>query len=325
METGLVKVEQPIAEALALELVPLIQRAEAQRLSARSKNTEKAYASDWRDWSAWCGERGFPALPAESPTVRLYLADRSERLKVSTLERRLIAIRVAHRQAGQPDPTAHVAVLAQWKGIRRQLRTRQKEAPALTTAHMRKIATTQPAGLLGARDRALLLLGFFGAFRRSELVALDVAAVRFEARGAYVTVEKSKTDQEGEGLGKVIPLGKPGTCPVKALREWIRLAGVTEGPLFRRVDRHGNLLEGRLSDKAVDRAVKRAAARAGLEDPERFSGHSLRAGFVTSAAAAGARDTAIMRQTGHRTHAMIAKYTREESAWADPAAALLGL
>jgi integrase len=184
---------------------------------------------------------------------------------------------------------------------------------------------TLPEGLLGTRDRALLLIGFAGAFRRSELVGLNVEDASFTGDGLVVTLPRSKTDQEGEGRKVGIPYGSnPATCPVRSLRAWIETAGITAGPLFRSVNRYGRVQPGRLSDKAVALIVKRYAQASG-RDARTFSGHSLRVGLVTAAAMAGASERAIMNQTGHRSTVMVRRYIRDASLFRDNAAARAGL
>jgi integrase len=170
------------------------------------------------------------------------------------------------------------------------------------------------------RDRALVTLGWLGAFRRSELVALDVGDVRFTDEGLIVRLATSKTDQEGQGVEKGIPYaGNPATCPVRSLRAWLEAARLESGPLFRPVTRHGQLGERRLSDRAVALVVKRLAARAGLE-PAVFAGHSLRAGFATTAAQRGKSLDAIMRQTGHKSERVARGYIRHATLFTDNAA-----
>ena len=182
-----------------------------------------------------------------------------------------------------------------------------------------------PTGLGGARDRALLLLGFAGAFRRSELVGIDVEDLGFREEGLVVTLRRSKTDQEGEGRRVGIPYGSdPATCPFRAVRAWLKLSGIDSGPLFRPIDRRGRLGPSRLTDKSVALLVKRYVKDVGL-DPARFSGHSLRAGLVTAAALAGASERSIMAQTGHRSPNMVRRYIRECSLFQDNAAAKTGL
>ena len=182
-----------------------------------------------------------------------------------------------------------------------------------------------PEGLLGIRDRALLLVGFAGAFRRSELVGLDIADLDFNHDGLTVTLRRSKTDQEGEGRKVGLPYGSnPSTCPVRSLQAWIEASAIEAGPVFRSVNRHGRLQPDRLSDKAVALVVKRRAEAAGL-DPSRYAGHSLRAGLATAAANAGVSERAIMAQTGHRSVQMVRRYIRDGSLFRENAAAKVGL
>ena len=178
---------------------------------------------------------------------------------------------------------------------------------------------------MGVRDRALIGLGFSGAFRRSELVALDVTDLSFVRRGLEARVRRSKTDQEGHGLTKNIARGSdPTTCTVRAVRDWLELGCIAESPVFRSVDRHGNVRPTRLTGRAVALILKRAAADAGIEERE-ISGHSLRAGFVTEAKKHGADDAAIMDQTGHKSLAMLQRYHRRAKKWEKPASEKLGL
>jgi integrase len=180
-------------------------------------------------------------------------------------------------------------------------------------------------GPLGIRDRALLLIGFAGAFRRSELTSLDVADLDFIGNGMTIRLRRSKTDQEGRGETVGIPWGaNRETCPVLALQAWLDTAAITTGPIFRPIDRHGNIRPQRLSDRAVALIVKRHAEAAGL-DAAKYSGHSLRAGLATSAAMGGASERAIMRQTRHRSLPMVRRYIREGDLFRENAAAQVGL
>ena len=300
--------DAPTATSTHLEL--LDDRARDYAYRSRAEATWRGYASDWRGFAAWCRQHGLQALPAAPETVARYLVDAAARYKTGSLQRHLSAIASAHRAGGHESPTRAEAVRLVWAGIRREHGTAQQGKAPLVTADVAAMVAALPRGPLGVRDRALLLVGFAGAFRRSELVALDVADVERTAAGLVVTIRRSKTDQEGAGRKLGIPAGKnPRTCPVRALRAWLELARIQDGPLFRGVDRHGNVL-GRLSDRGVARAVKRAAERAGL-DPERYAGHSLRAGLATAAAAAGVEERVIARQTGHRSMVVLRRYIRD--------------
>jgi integrase len=190
---------------------------------------------------------------------------------------------------------------------------------------LRGMVETLPASTLGVRDRALLLLGLAGAFRRSELVALDVDDLRSTAAGLVVTLRRSKTDQEGAGREVGIPRGtNPETCPVRAVGRWLEARTVDGRALFCRIDRHGRQHAGRLGDRAVSPVVKRAAAAAGL-DPANYAGHSLRAGLATSAAAADVPEWVIAQQTGHKSMAVLRRYIRSGSLFHENAAARVGL
>lgn len=210
-------------------------------------------------------------------------------------------------------------------GIRRTLgRAQTQKAPA-TLEPLRARLDTLGAGPAGLRDRALLLIGFAGAFRRSELVALDIGDLQFTLAGVVITVRRSKTDQEGRGTSKGIPMGLfVATCPVRALRAWIEAAELVSGALFRPIDRHGNIKAQRLTAHAVARIVKRAAGAARLE-VEHFSGHSLRVGLATAAAAVGAGDRSIQKQTGHKSRAMLDHYIRSAELFKEIAARVVGL
>lgn len=292
---------------------------------AKSHNTHRAHASDWDDFERWCRPYGFVPLPAKPETVALYLTALADALKPSTLGRRLATISQVHQAAGHETPTKAAPVRLVWAGIRRAKGTQQQGKNPAVTAELRRMVETLEANLLGVRDRALLLIGFAGAFRRSELVGLDVSDVHSGHDGLTLYIRRSKTDQEGQGRKIGIPYGShPHTCPVRALAAWLEKSGLTEGALWRAVNRHGQMQPGRLSDRAVALVVKRCAEKAGL-DPAKYAGHSLRAGLATSAAAAGVSERSIMAQTGHKSVLMTRRYIRDGSLFRDNAAAQVGL
>lgn len=300
------------------------ERTAAYLRAARAPNTERAYRADWRHFSAWCDGRGRTALPADEATVALYLADLAGTHKPSTLQRRVSAIAQAHKAAGYTPPTKGGAAKT-LAGIRRTHGTAQEGKAPARTAEVRRMVSTCGDGPLGTRDRALLLLGFAGAFRRSELVGLDVSDLDFGANGLTVTLRRSKTDQEGAGQKVGVPYGShPDTCPVRALRAWLDTAGIASGAVFRRVDRWGHVLPERLTGQAVALVVKRRAEAAGL-DPARYAGHSLRAGLATAAAEAGVPERVIMAQTRHRSLPMVRRYIRDGNLFRENAAAAVGL
>ena len=223
------------------------------------------------------------------------------------------SIAVAHQTAGLGSPTDDARVKATWSGIRRTHGTAQHGKDALLTADIRTMVTALPDSLLGRRDACILLLGFTTAMRRSELVALDVDDLAETGDGLVVTVRRSKTDQDGEGRQIGVPYGSnPVTCPIRATRDWIERSDLDTGPLFRSINRHGTISDTRLSAKAVALVVKRSAEAAGL-DPTSVGGHSLRSGFATSAARAGATEAEIMNQTGHRSVTVVRRYIRRGS------------
>lgn len=307
------------------ELELLGARAAEYVVAAKAANTLRAYRSDWREFSAWAAWRQLEPLPATPETVALYLTDLADAAKTSTIARRLAAIAQAHRAAGFPTPTDDPSLKAVWAGIRRVHGTATDGAAPLTVGLLRRVAEALPDGLPGFRDRVLLLVGFAGALRRSELVALDIEDIEHRPDGLVLRIRRSKTDPEGAGRFVGIPYGSnPATCPVRALRVWLEATGITSGPLLRPVNRHGTLGAGRLTAASANRAVQRAVRQAGL-DPTPYSAHSLRAGLATSAAEAGVSERAIMAQTGHRSLAVARGYIRSGSLFRDNAAAQVGL
>jgi integrase len=300
-------------------------RAAEYVAAAKAANTLRAYRSDWREFSAWAAWRQLEPLPAAPETIALYLTDLADAAKTSTIARRLAAIAQAHRAAGFPSPTDDATVKAVWAGIRRVHGTATDGAAPLTVGLLRRVVEALPDGVAGLRDRVLLLVGFAGALRRSELVALDVEDIEQRGEGLVIRIRRSKTDPEGAGRLVGIPYGSnPTTCPVRALRAWLETTGISRGPLLRPVNRYGTVGIGRLTAASANRAVQRAVRQAGL-DPRPYSAHSLRAGLATSAAEAGVSERAIMAQTGHRSLAVARGYIRSGSLFRDNAAAQVGL
>lgn len=315
----------PRHNAAIAPLPDLIETAKSYVANAKANNTRLAYRRDWNDFEAWCAARQMSALPALPETIALYLTDRAATHKVSTLERRLTSISQVHQAARLDSPTHSIAVRELMKGIRRTHGTAATgKAPTLTD-DIKAMVASLPASRHGLQERALLLLGFAGAFRRSELVSLNVEDIQFTRAGLVIHLRRSKTDQEGEGRQIGIPNGaSTASCPVRSLKRWMQATGITSGALFRPVDNADRVLDQRLSDKAVARAVKRGAERIG-QDPTLYGGHSLRAGLATAAAAAGASERAIMNQTGHKSEKMVRRYIREGNLFRDNAAGAIGL
>jgi len=226
--TGLV----PIDRAPSSLLAPAADRAQAYARAAKAPATRRGYASDWKTFQQWCERAGVSCLPAAPETVALYIADLAESHKPATVSRRMAAIAAAHKACGHQSPASmrHGAVAAVWQGIKRTHGTAQNAKAPVLVDDLRAMVQKLRPGLIGTRDRALLLVGFAGAFRRSELVALDLEDVQFASDGLVVTLRRSKTDQEGEGRKVGIPYGSnPDTCPVRALRSWLDAAGIESG------------------------------------------------------------------------------------------------
>lgn len=309
----------------------LKERAKRLAEGAQAPATRRAYLSDWRAFETWCNGLGLEALPAAPTTIGLYFAEHAEgsadagQLSMATLTRRLSAISTVHRLAEHHLDTRHPAIRMVLQGARRERGTAQRQAAPLTTERLRLVIGTCDAKLIDLRDKALLLLGFAGAMRQSEIVALDVDDITVETRGLRVVIRKSKADQEGEG--QVVPISRTNspTCPVAAYTAWLDASGIETGAVFRRIDRHGNLLPNRLQPEAVADMIRGRASRAGLPDPERYSGHSLRAGLATSAAAAGVEERIIQGQTRHRSVTTLRKYIREGELFVRNLAAEVGL
>jgi integrase len=283
--------------------------------------TARAYASDWRVFAAWCAVRELVPLPAAPETVAVFLADEARRsVKPSTLGRRLAAIRAGHAAVQLETPTAADAVRRVMRGIRRTAAADGvrivRKAPA-TAERVKVMAMHCPPTLTGLRDRALLLLGFAGAFRRSELAALDVADLEEHRDGLRVHVRRSKTDQEGEGATVAIVRGRD-ACPVAAVRTWLDAAGIREGAVFRPVTKMGRPRAARLTADSVGQLVKHYAGRAGL-DAATFGGHSLRAGFLTSAAERGKPLDRMMAVSRHKRVDTLLGYVRRADDFRDNA------
>jgi site-specific recombinase XerD len=306
-------------------LADVADRAAEFIQQSKAANTVRAYRADWTHFVTWCQARSQSPLPATPETVALYITDLARTRKPGTLTRRLSAISQAHQIAGVESPTKAAKVRLVLAGIRRTKGTAATAKTPVLVNDLRRMAALLPKGLLGVRDRALLLVGFCGAFRRSELVALDRGDVEFTREGLVVNIRRSKTDQEGERRKIGIPYGSNSdTCPIRSLQDWIERSGITEGSLFRPINRHGKMAAARLSAAAVAEIVKRYAGAVGL-DASGFAGHSLRSGLATSAAMAGASERSIMNQTGHRSVNTVRRYIRDGSLFRENAAAVLGL
>ncbi len=309
------------APAITDELTRAATYAEA----SKAELTRLAYGRDWRDFTAWCTARGAQPLPASIETIAAYLASLADRgRKASTISRRKAAIAYAHRLAGHEPLTQAEPVKAVLSGIRRRIGvavTRKAPATARAIGAMLK---RLPDTLTGKRDRALLLIGFSAALRRSELAALEVGDIEWVEHGIFVHIRSSKTDQESAGHQVAIPRGSK-LKPVEALEAWIaaltlslKCTEVTTGPLFRPIAKGNRVLDRHLSGQAIADIVKHHAGAAKL-DPALFSGHSLRAGFVTTALERGADPFKVMDVTRHRSVDTLRVYDRRAKAFKDHA------
>lgn len=298
--------------------------------AARSRNTQRAYASAWRQWSSWCDLRGFCSLPADPQTVAAYLTDRAkEGRSVSTLDIARAAIRSAHRDSALDDPTANPGVELVLKGLKRQRGSAPvTQAHPVTTGELRRVLDCiDRDSLRGKRDAALLLLGFAGAFRRSELTDLAVRDLVFKADGVIVTLRRSKGDQEGKGIVVGILRGQvKESDPLFAVRDWITASGIQEGaPLFQRIAWSDRRVTGQaLTGQTVNRVLKERSTAAGLDDLH-LTGHSLRAGHATTAAENGVASERLARTTRHKNLATLARYVRPAEVLRDSSSGSLGL
>jgi site-specific recombinase XerD len=320
-------------------------RLEEFASKAQAENTTRAYAADLEDFRHWCDRMEREWMPATPETVGLYLGARAEELSLATLERRLAAIASVHKEEGHSSPAsvAEGPLRKIWKGIAREKTRRQDGAPPLLVEDLRSIVehlprysteSDGPTGkltLTALRDRALLLVGWAGALRRSEIVALTTGDVEFvEGEGVNIYVRKAKADQEGEGLVKGLPYGSnKETCPVTALRQWLQAAeaetqGPFEGDIFRRFYRGESIGESAMTAQHVSTVLKRHAESAGL-DPEEYSAHSLRAGFITQAIRAGKPERRVKEHSGHSSWETFNRYVETAGTFQDNPAENIGL
>lgn len=315
--------------ALRPDLAPLFEEARVNAAASKAASTLSAYASDWRHFTRWCNAHKVDSLPASPVVVALYVSDLAAAGRtVATIRRRLAAIAQAHELNKHTSPTRDAHLREVIKGIRRRHGRPQVAKTALMPGPLKEVCAAAPQGAdgLGAiRDRALFLVGFSGAFRREELTALRCSDLEWRPEGVRITVRRSKTDQGGQGLSKIIfPGNDPTSCPVRALRAWLDAAVIDDGPVFRKVGRYGEVGHRPMAPASVAYVIKRAARAAGM-DPRPISGHSLRSGFATSMSAAGLDLPAIMRQTGHKSTAMAMRYVQDGARLKDNYSAKAGL
>ena len=283
--------------------------------SSKSNNTLRAYKSDFKDFEAFCAKHGFNSIPSEPKVVSLYLTHLSGKSKISTLRRRLVSIGVVHKLKGHYLDTKHPVIIENLMGIKRKKGSMQIGKKPILINHLKQIINVideeKIEKIKKLRNRTLVLIGFGGGFRRTELISIDCEDLNFVEEGVKITLRRSKTDPFGEGLVKGIPyFANEKYCPVTSLKNWLNLSKIKTGPIFRRFSKGSILTNHRLTDQSVVLIIKNSLKLGGVES-ENFAGHSLRSGFATVAAESGADERSIMAMTGHKTTQMVRRYIRE--------------
>ena len=284
--------------------------------SSKAKNTVRAYKSDFNDFGLFCAKNGFKSLPTEPKIVSLYLTYLSTKdSKMSTLKRRLVSIGVIHKLKGHYLDTKHPSIIENIMGKKRRKGSVQKGKKPILISNLKEIINVidkqKIEKIKKLRDRSIILIGFSGGFRRNEIVSLNYEDLDFVKEGLKITLRRSKTDQFGEGSLKGLPyFDSPEYCPVVSIQNWLNLSEINSGPLFRRFTKGSKLSEKRLTDQTVALLIKEYLELTGI-DSKNYSGHSLRSGFATSAAEAGAEERSIMAMTGHKSTEMVRRYIKE--------------
>ena len=284
--------------------------------SSKANNTVRAYKSDFKDFALFCAQNGFKSLPSEPKVVSLYLTHLSTKdVKMSTLKRRLVSIAVIHKLKGHYLDTKHPIIIENIMGIKRRKGSIQKGKKPLLINSLKILINVideyNKEDIIKLRDRSIILMGFSGGFRRSEIVSLNYDDLDFVTEGLKIYIKRSKTDQFGEGSLKGLPYcNNKKYCPVLSLKNWIEISNINSGPLFRRFSKSSKLLENRLSDQTIALLIKKYLKLAGINNKD-YSGHSLRSGFATSAAESGAEERSIMAMTGHKSTEMVRRYIKE--------------
>ena len=284
--------------------------------SSKAINTVRAYKSDFNDFALFCAQNAFKSLPSEPKIVSIYLTYLSTKdAKMSTLKRRLVSIGVIHKLKGHYLDTKHPSIIENIMGIKRRKGTIQNAKKPIIISYLKMIVDVidqqKREEIKKLRDRSLILIGFSGGFRRNEIVSLNYDDLDFVPEGLKINIKKSKTDQFGEGFKKALPyFDNSKYCPVVSLKKWIDITKINSGSLFRRFSKGSRLTDKRLTDQTVALLIKEYLQLAGI-DSKNYSGHSLRSGFATSAAEAGAEERNIMAMTGHKSTEMVRRYIKE--------------
>ena len=284
--------------------------------SSKAKNTIRAYKSDFNDFGLFCTQNGFKSLPSEPKIISLYLTQLSTKdIKISTIKRRLVSIGVIHKLKGYYLDTKHPLILENLMGIKRRKGSIQNGKKPLLINNLKRLINAidhqKKEQIKIFRDRTIILIGFSGGFRRNEIVSLDYDDLDFVEEGLKINVKRSKTDQFGEGSIKGLPyFDNSQYCPVLSIKKWIEISKINSGSLFRRFTKGSNLSEKRLTDQTVALLIKEYLDLAGINS-KNYSGHSLRSGFATTAAEAGAEERTIMAMTGHKSTEMVRRYIKD--------------
>ena len=283
--------------------------------NSKSNNTLRAYKSDFKDFSLFCAKNGLKSLPSEPKIVSIYITHLSKLSKISTLKRRLVSISMVHKLKGHYLDTKHPIIVENLMGIKRIKGTIQKGKKPLLINHLKSIINVIDNKKINERkklrDKSIILIGFGGGFRRTELISIDYEDLEFVPEGLKIIIKRSKTDQFGEGMIKGLPyFNNESYCPVANLKKWLDISNVKSGPIFRRFSKGSTITDNRLTDQSVALLIKEYLNLAGIEN-KNFAGHSLRSGFATVAAESGADERSIMAMTGHKTTQMVRRYIRE--------------
>ena len=283
--------------------------------SSKANNTLRAYKSDFKDFGVFCAKHGLNSLPTEPKIVSLYLTHLSKNSKISTLRRRLVSISMVHKLKGHYLDTKHPIIVENLMGIRRVKGSIQKGKKPILINHLKSIINVinqqNISEIKKARDKSIMLIGFGGGFRRTELISIDNEDLEFVPEGLKIIIKRSKTDQFGEGMTKGLPyFDNPEYCPVRNLNKWLEISKIKKGPIFRRFAKGSLVTNKRLTDQTVVLLIKKYLNLAGI-DNSNYSGHSLRSGFATAAAESGADERSIMAMTGHKTTQMVRRYIKE--------------
>ena len=301
------------------ELVTDLKKLHEETLNnlklSKASNTLRAYKSDFKDFGIFCAKHDFSSMPTEPKVVSLYLTHLSSKSKISTLRRRLVSIGVVHKLKGHYLDTKHPIIIENLMGIKRLKGSMQTGKKPILINHLKQIINVinnqDIEEIVKQRNKTMILIGFGGGFRRTEIISIDHEDLEFVDEGVKIIVRRSKTDQFGEGMIKGLPYFPNETyCPVINLKNWLKISKIKTGPIFRRFTKGSSLTKHRLTDQSVVLIIKDCLRIAGIEN-HNFSGHSLRSGFATVAADSGADERSIMAMTGHKSSQMVRRYIRE--------------